>query len=161
MDYVVFKGTLIFSQNDFSPVYSKSFNTVMFFVGIFVNRSFTFSISDSTVLLSWFQWKGNVGFFSDMVLLIVSTLVSSSCVCVCIYLFVVHEPLSYCVWLGVSGIPVFIVSVTVVGVCWCFSLYICWWVSHISWSENQPFFGIILSWSASLWFVALNLPKPV
>ena len=39
--------------------------------------------------------------------------------------------------------------------------YICWWISSISRSENQPFFVIVLTWSASLWFVALNLPNSV
>ena len=74
---VVFKGTLIFSQTNFAPAYIKSCNSVMSFVGIFVNKSFTFSVSDLTVLQSGFLREGNVVFFSDMILLMVSLLVFS------------------------------------------------------------------------------------
>ena len=49
---VIFKETSIFSQTNFVPAYSKSFNSVMLFVEIFVNKSFTFSVSDLTVLQS-------------------------------------------------------------------------------------------------------------
>ena len=139
---MVFKGTPIFPQTNFAPAYIKSFNSGMF-VGIFVNNSFTFSVSDLTVLQSWFLKEGNVVFFSDMILLMVYTLVFSSWVSVCICVFAEHESLSYSVWLGVSGFPVFIVSVTVVKVCWCVCLYICWWISSISRSENKPFFVIV------------------
>ena len=47
----------------------------------------------------------------------------------------------------------------VLGVCWCVYLYICYWISSISRSENQPFFIIVLTWSAR--FVALNLLNSV
>ena len=131
----------------------------MSFVGIFLNKSFTFSVSDLTVLQSWFLWEGNVVFFWDMILLMVSTLVFfllGQCLRLCV---VVHESLSWSVCLGVSDFSVFIVSVTAVEVCWCVCGYICWWVSSISRLENQPFFVIVLTWSASLWLVALNLPN--
>ena len=45
---VAFKGTPIFSQSNFAPAYIKSFNSV----GIFVNKSFTFTVSDLTALQS-------------------------------------------------------------------------------------------------------------
>ena len=60
---------------------------------------------------------------------------------------------SLCLRLGVSGFPVFSVSVSLLEVCWYVCLYICWWISSISRSENQPFFIIVLTWSASFWFV--------
>ena len=88
-------------------------------------------------------------------------LVFSSWVCVCVCVFEVHESLSCSVWLGVSGFPEFIVSVSVVGVCWHVCLHICWWISSISRSENQLFFVIVLTLSASFWFVTLNLPNSV
>ena len=43
---MVFKGTSIFSQTNFVPAYIISFNFMMSFVGIFVHKSFTFSVSD-------------------------------------------------------------------------------------------------------------------
>ena len=48
----VFKGAPIFSLIHFDPAYIKSFNSVMSFVGIFINKSFTFSVLDLTVLQS-------------------------------------------------------------------------------------------------------------
>ena len=106
----------------------------MSFVGTFINKSFTFSISDLTLLQSWFLREGNVVFFSDMILLMVSTLVFFSWISVCIcvfvvngsffswicvrvFVFMVYRSLSCSVWLGVSGFPVFSVSVNVLGVC--------------------------------------------
>ena len=76
-------------------------------------------------------------------------------------IFAVYRSLSCRFWLGVSGFPVFSISVTVLGVCRCVCLYICWWISIISRSENQPFFVSVLTWSASLWFVVLNLLNSV
>ena len=87
-------------------------------------------------------------FFSDMILLMVCTSIFSSWVSVYVSVFAVHESLSCSVWLGVSGFPLFIFSVSVVGVWWCVYLYICRWISSIS-------------RSAGLWFVTLNLPKSV
>ena len=147
---VVFKGTQIFSQTNFSPVYIKSFNSVMLFVGIFVDKSFTFSVSDLTVLQSWFLREANVVFFSDMILLMASILVFSSWVSVCVCVFAVHGLLSCSVWLIVSGFLEFSVLVIAFGVCWCVCLCICWWISCISRSENQSFFAIVLTCSASL-----------
>ena len=46
----------------------------MSFVGIFVSKSFTFSVSDFTVFQSWSLRKGNVVFFSNMIFLMVSML---------------------------------------------------------------------------------------
>ena len=126
---VVFKRTPIFS---FTPACIKSFNSVMSLVGLFVNKSFTFSVSDLTVLQSWFLRECNVVFFSGMILLMVSTLVYSSWVSVCVCVFAVYVLFSCSVWLGVSGFSVFNVSVTVFGICWCVCLYICWWISNIS-----------------------------
>ena len=56
-------------------------------------------------------------FFSDTILLMLSILVFSSWVSVCVYVFAVHGSLSCSVWLGVSGFSVFIILVTVLGVC--------------------------------------------
>ena len=75
----------------------------MSFVGVFINKSFTFSVSDLTVLQSWFLREGNIVFFSEMILLIVSILVFPSWVSVCVFVFAVHESVSCSVWLGVSG----------------------------------------------------------
>ena len=113
---VVFKGSLIFSQINFAPAYIKSFYSVMF-IGIFVNKLFTFSVLDLTVLQSWLLTEGNVVFFSITILLLVSISVFSSWISVCICMFVMHGSLSCSVWLGVSSFPVFSVSVTVLGVC--------------------------------------------
>ena len=51
---VVFRRTPSFSLTNLGPAYIKSFNSVTSFVGIFANKSFTFSVSDLTVLQSWF-----------------------------------------------------------------------------------------------------------
>ena len=72
-----------------------------------------------------------------------------------------HYHLALGFGLRVSGFPVFIFSVTVLGVCWYVSLYICWWIFCISTSQDQPFFIIVLTWSASLWFVVLYLANSV
>ena len=112
---------------------------------IFVNKAFTFSVSDLTVLQSWLLRKDNVIFFSDMILSMVSTLIYSSWVCVCVCVFAVHEWLSCSVWFGVFGFPAFIVSVTVVVVCWCVCLYICGWISSISRSRPHIDLGFDLS----------------
>ena len=157
----IYDSSLSSYQTNFSPVYSKSFNSVMSFVGLFVNKSFTFSVSDLTVFQFGFLREGNVVFFSGMINLMVSTFFFSSWINFYVCVFLVYRSLSCSVWLGVSGFPVFSVSVTVLGVCWCVWLCICWWISIISRSENQPFFVIVLTWSASLWFVALNLPNSV
>ena len=39
---VVFKGTPIFTQTNFAPGHIKSFNSMISFIGIYVNKSFTF-----------------------------------------------------------------------------------------------------------------------
>ena len=65
-----------FSQTNFASAYIKSFKSMMF-VGIFVNRSFTLSVSDLTVLQSCFLGEGNVLFSSDMIHFMISTLIFS------------------------------------------------------------------------------------
>ena len=52
-----------------------SFNSVMSFVEILINKSFTFSVSDLTLLLSWFLSEGNILFFSEMILFMISTFI--------------------------------------------------------------------------------------
>ena len=133
---VIFKGTSIFSKTNFAPAYIKLFNLVMSFDGVLVNKSFTFSASDLTVLQSLFLIEGNLVFFSDMILLMVSILFFSSWVSVCVYVFAVQGSLSCIVCLEVSDFCVFSISVTVLGVCWCVCQYITWWISSISRSEN-------------------------
>ena len=64
----------------------------MSFVGIFINKWFTFSVLNLTVLQSWFLREDNVVFFSAMILLMVSTFVFSSRVNVCV--FAVNRSLS-------------------------------------------------------------------
>ena len=85
-------------------------------VGIFVNKLFTFSVSNLTVIQCGFLRERNVVFLSDMILLMVSTLFFSSWITVCICVFAVYWSLSCSVWLGVSGFHVFSVSVTVLRV---------------------------------------------
>ena len=80
------------------------------FVGIFVNKSFTFSVSDLTE-------RKQCGFLarhdsSNGIYISFSFWVSVG-VCVC----AVHGELSCSVWLGVSGFPEFSVSVIVLGIC--------------------------------------------
>ena len=131
------------------------------FVGIFVSKSFAFSVSEMTFLQSLFLIEGNVVFFSDMILLMISTLICSSWVNVFVCVLAMYRSLSCSVWLGVFGFPVFSVSVTVLGVYWCVCQYIYWWISRISRPDNQPFFLIVLTWPASLRFVVLNLTNSV
>ena len=144
---LVFKRIPIFSLTNFAPAYIKSLNSVMSFVGIFVNKSFTFLVSDLTVLQSWFLREGNVVFFSCMILLMISTLIFSSLVNVYVCVSVMYRSLSCRVWLGVSCYPVFSVSVTALGFFLCICRYICWWISRISRSENQLFLVIVQTWS--------------
>ena len=147
---------------------------MILFVRIFVNKLFTFSVSDLTVRifvnivhflgfrldcfsgylsisrsLSQFQtwlfpsldsWEKAMWFsfrhdFSNSIYISV---------------FAVYESLSCCVWFGVSGFSIFCASVIVLGICWCVCLYISWWISSFSRSENQIFFVIVLTFSARL-----------
>ena len=159
----VFRDTSIFSLTNFAPAYIKSLKSVMLFVGIFVNQSFTFSVSDLPVLQSWFLREQNVVFFSDMILFIISTFIFPSWLIVCVFVFAVWRSSLFSVWfwLGVSDFPVFSILVIVSGVCWCFCLYIYRWIYGILRLENQSFFVIVVTWSASLWFVVLNLANSV
>ena len=92
-------GPRFFSQTNFAPAYRKLFNSVMSFVEIFVNNSFTFTVSDLTVLQSWFLREGNVVFFSVMFFQMVSMLDwVSTCICVWfgVYEFCVFMCVGYC-----------------------------------------------------------------
>ena len=73
---------------DYAPAYIKSFNSMMSFAWIFVYKSFTFSVSDLTVLQPWFRSEGNVVFFSNMIVLVISTFIFSSWVNVSVSVFV-------------------------------------------------------------------------
>ena len=64
--------------------------------------------------------------------------------------------LSASFWLEVSGFTVFSFSVTDLGTDWYVSLHICRCISNISRLENQHFLIIILTLSASFWFVVSN-----
>ena len=68
----------------------------MLFVGIFINRVFTFSVSNLTFLQSWFLREGDVVFFSDMILFMISTFIFYSWVSVCV-VFAVFQSLSFSV----------------------------------------------------------------
>ena len=61
------RGTRFFHRLILLQRIVKSFNSMMSFVGIYVNKSFTFSVSVLTVFQSWSLRKGNVVFFSDMI----------------------------------------------------------------------------------------------
>ena len=81
-------------------------------------------------------------------------------VCVVLWCFG-HYYLAFVFGQEILGFSVFSISVTILDVSWYTSLYICWRISNISASENQPSFIIVLTWSASLWFVILNLANSV
>ena len=112
---VVFRGTLSFSLTNFASANIKSFKSVMLFVGVFVHKSFTFSVSDLTIPQSWFLRESNEVLFSDIVLFIISSFIFSSWVSVCVFVFEVHRSISLSVWLWlrISNFPVFSVSITV------------------------------------------------
>ena len=145
---MVFKGTLIFSRTNFAPAYIKSFNSVMSFVRIFVNKSLTFSVSDLTVLQSWFLREGNVVFFSDMILLMASTLVFPLG---SVFAFLCSRCMSHCHVVFGDGIK---------GLLMCLPIHLLVDFQYFK-VRKQPFFVIVLTWSTSLWFVALNLPNSV
>ena len=115
---VVFRGTPILLQTNFAPAYIESFNSEMSFFGVSVNKSFTFSVSDLTFFQTWFLREDNVIFFLDIILLMISTFVFVFRVSVCVCGFAVYGSQSWSFWFGVSGFPVFSVSVTVLGVYW-------------------------------------------
>ena len=133
----------------------------MSFVWIFVNKSFTFLVYGLTFLQSWFLRESNVVFLSDMIFSMICSFIFSSSVNVSASVFAMYRSLSFSFWFGLSDCPVFSASATVNGVCWCIWLYICWRISSISRSEDQQFFVIVLTWSASIRFVDLNLPNSV
>ena len=93
-------------MTSFAPAYITSLNYAMSFAGIFVNKSFTFSVSDLTIFQSWFRREDNAVFFPDMILLMGSILAFSSWGSVCVCVLAVHGSLSCSlVWsLWLSGI---------------------------------------------------------
>ena len=71
---------------------------MMSFVGILVNKLFTFSVLDLNVLQSGFLREDMVVFFSDMILLMISIFIFLSWVSVCDFVFAVYRSLSLSVW---------------------------------------------------------------
>ena len=134
----------------------------MLFIEMCVNHSFIFSVSALTVFQSWFLKDRNVVFFSDIIFFIISTFIFFSS-CVSLYSVrlgcVAFRLVLLCVSVRLDGyyFSVFSVWIIVLGSCWLDSQFICWCISNISRSINKPFFIIVLTWSASLWLVVLNL----
>ena len=132
----------------------------MFFVEIYVNTSFIFSVSYLTLLQFMFLSDGKVIFYSSIILFKLSKFIVCSCVSVCsllfwcvVFLFLLvcssfRLDCSYSSILGVSDI----VLMSRLDL-----LFVFWRISSISRSENQHFFIISLTWSASLWFAIWNI----
>ena len=119
---------------------------------MFIICSF-FSVSALIVFQSWFLRDGNEVFFSDVILFIISTFIFSSCVSLCSVVFgcEVFRLILLCVSIRLEGscFLVFSVSILVLRSCWHYSLFICWCISNIPRPENQSFFIIVVTWSAS------------
>ena len=130
---------------------------MMLFIGTFVNKSFTFSVSVFTVLRFCFLREGNEVFFSDINLFMISSLFSSSLKRVCFVLF------SVCFFFGFSGFfSEFSVSVSVLGI----YSYVCLHILSVDFQyfkirKKQSLFIIVLIWPVILWFIALNLTNSV
>ena len=147
---VVLKGKPIFSQTNFAPAYIKSFNSVMLFVGMFVNKSFTFPVSDLTVLQSWFQREGNEVFFRHDSSNGIYISFFSSWVSVSVRVFTMHLSLPCSVWLGVCGFPEFGYVKSLL-ICLPISLFVdfqyyyyyCYYYYYLS---IKVFFNISVSW---------------
>ena len=107
-----------------------------------------------------FLSDGNQVFFPYIILFRFSKFISSSCVSVCFMWFgyVVFRLLLVCglFRLECSCFSMFTESVIILVFCFD-SIFVFWRISCISRSENQPFFIIVLTWSASFWFVIWNL----
>ena len=88
-------GTLIFSQTNFARAYIESFNSKMLFVGIFVNKLFTFSVLDllSTGLGSWEKARWFSFFFYGIY---IHFFLSGQCLRFCFWFlcFMAYQPLS-------------------------------------------------------------------
>ena len=131
----------------------------MLFVGIYVSTWFTLFVSALTILHSMFLNDGKVVFSLFKILFKIFKI--NFCSCVSIRLF-------YCVVFCWVGFPFSIVGSFWMG-CFCLIFgvsgnvflhswsFIFWWISIISNSENQPFFIIVLTWSASLWLVVWKI----
>ena len=127
---------------------------------VFIMHLF-FLVSALTIFQSWFLRDGYVGLFWHLFSLWSLNYFFSFCVSLCfeVFEFVVFWLLLLCIsiWFEGAYFSVFGVSILVSGSCWHDSLLICWCISNILRSENQPFFVIVLTWSMSLWLVVLNL----
>ena len=159
--FVVFRGIPMFSLTNFAPAHIKSFKSVMLFVGIFVNKSLTFSVSDSAVLQSWLLRESNEVSFSDMSLFM-STIIFSSWVSVCVFYVYNHFFfLGQC--LRVCCVSVIIIyCLVLVRVFWfscilclgygirglfaCLPLYLLVGFQYFT-VKNKAFFVIVLTWS--------------
>ena len=105
---------------------------------------------------SWFHSDGSVVFFTDIMLFKISIFTFSYFLSLCSVLFacVVFRLLLLfgSFPLECSCFPELGLSINVLGSCCLDFLFICWCISNISRLENQPFFIIVLTWSASLLF---------
>ena len=96
----------------------------MLFVGIFIKKSYIFSVSTLTIFLSCFLKECNIDFFSDKILFIISTFLLSSCdsIFFCSVLVCRLSINITCrfLWLEGSGFGFSVgsVSVTVLVFCW-------------------------------------------
>ena len=137
----------------------------MLSVGIFANNLFIFSVSTLILFQPWFLRDVHVELFSVVIFFITTTFILSSCVNVLsvVFGYVVIRLQLFCIWIVLrsSCFSVFCFSPNVADTCWCVFLFICWYISSIWRSDNQPFFIIVLPWSASIWLVALNLAYSV
>ena len=129
------------------------------FVGLFVN---VVSVSDLTVLRSWFLNGGNVVFFSDMIHLMTSTLVFFPLLGQCLRFDVcgVWVIVMYCLvrsfWLSC----ILCLDSCIRGLFVCLSIDLLMNFQYFK-VRKQTIFVIILTWSASLWCIALSLPNSV
>ena len=141
--------------------YISSSNSVMSFVEICVNNSFIFSVFTLILFQFWFYRDDNIVFFWDIILFIISTVIFHIVLVVVLWglMCVIFRLLLLCisVRLECSCFSVFSVPIFLLDSCWFNSLFICGYIYNISRSENQYFFIIVLTWSASLRLVGWNL----
>ena len=134
----------------------------MLFVGIYVSTWFTLFISALTILHSMFLNDGKVVFSLLKILfkffkINFCSYVSIRLLCWIVFCWV-GFPFSEVgwFWMGCFCLLIFAVSGDVFLLSWSF---IFWCISIISSSENQPFFNIVLTWSASLWLVVWKIER--
>ena len=115
-----------------------------------------FSVSALTIFQSWFLSDGNLVFFSDKILLNISILIFSSCVSLCSVWFgyVVFRLLLLCgiFRLECSRFSLFGVSIIVFGSCFLIPYLFAGLFLIFQCQKTNPFFMIVLTWSASFWF---------